>query len=244
MRTDFHHKIQRSATWLLVLIPLAFGCSMVFATVYTANFDDLSGGFVGASFSDGGLTFSDLDGRLPGVPLTSYEFAIQPSTGLPPPFSSPNVLAFNAYGIGGSGAFGRFGSAWIDFSGIGTSASMDVFEGVPPPGEDSWKNTLSLEAWNGSTMVASVSTSFANSSTTQESSLVLNNVAPFDRLELYSSGPVDYGILLIDVDNVSVTTVPEPSELSLLTLGLVGGIYLRRMQPKNISKLRQQRQSL
>lgn len=229
MKTDFHHEIQRSATWLLVLIALAFGRPMLHATVYTANFDDLSEGFYATSFSDGGLKFSDLDERIPDTP-GPYNFTIDATTTatLPPPFSPPNVMTTEGYAPGPGISFGRFGSAWIDFSGIGSSASLDVFW-VLPGGPDNYaQNTLSLEAWNGSTMVASVSTSLAQVYTIQESSLVLNNIAPFDRLELNSSGPVDYGVSFLALDNVSVTAVPEPKELSLLTVGLVAVICLRK----------------
>lgn len=230
MKTDFHHEIQRSATWLLVLIALALGRLIVNATVYTANFDDLSEGFYATSFSDGGLTFSDLDERIPDTP-GPYYFTIDGTTAgdLPSSFSPPNVMTTEGYVPGPGVSQGRFGSAWIDFSGVGSSASMDVFASIPPLGlGDYTQNTLSLEAWNGSTMVASVSTTFAQVYTIQESSLVLNNIAPFDRLELVSSGPVDYGVSFIDLDNLSVTAVPEPKGLSLLTVGLVAIICLRR----------------
>lgn len=222
MRTSFYRQMWRNGIWLRPLIALAFGHSLAYATIYTATFDDLGEGPVGTSFSDGGLTFSDIDERIPEPSIYSFDID-QATATLPPPFSPPNVLTFGGYIPGPECAFGRFGSAWIDFSGIGSSASLDVFSLAGYP-----QNTLSLEAWDGSTMVASVSTSFANPNTIQYSSLALNNVAPFDRLELVSSGPVDYGVSFIDLDNVSVTTVPEPNGLSLMILGFVTAICLRR----------------
>lgn len=201
---------------------------MVFATTTnTATFDDLREGSVGTSFSDGGLTFSDLDMRVPGQSV--YPFVIDQATGtLSSPFSAPNALGFGGYGLGPAASFDRFGSAWIDFSGTGSSASLNVFSLYTPGGDNISQNTFSLEAWNGSTMVASVSTSFTTQSGVQSRSLVLSSVAPFDRLELYSSGPVDDGVSFILVDNVTVTVVPEPKGLSLLALGLVAGICVRK----------------
>ena len=197
------------------------------ATTYTATFDDLSEGSMGMSFSDGGLTFSSLDMREPGV--SAYPFVIDQANGtLSSPFSSPNALGFGGYGLGAPGSFDRFGSAWIDFSGVGSSASLNVFSLYTPGGDDISKNTVSLEAWNGSTMVGSVSTSFTTQSGIQSHSLVLSGISPFDRLELYSSGPVDDGVSFLLVDNVAVTVVPEPKGLSVLALGLVAGVSLRR----------------
>lgn len=229
--TTFYNGIQRTAISSLTLVSLAFGClSGLAATTYTAAFDDLSEGSVGTTFSDGGLTFSSLDMRVPGESI--YPFVIDQATAtLPSPFSSPNALGFGGYVVGPSASFQRFGSAWIDFSGIGSSASLQVFAEYVPFGDDITKNSLSLEAWNGSTMVASTSTSFTTQSGVQEHSLALSGVAPFDRLELYSSGPVDDGVSFILVDNVSVTVVPEPKGLALLPLGIVAGICLRRRTP-------------
>lgn len=217
-----------SALWFLALAALFFGSSIVYAAqTNTATFDDLSEGSVGTSFSDGGLTFSDLDMRVPGQSV--YPFVIdQANSTLSSPFSAPNALGFGGYVVGPSAAFQRFGSAWIDFSGSGSSASLQVFAEYVPFGDDITKNTLSLEAWNGSTMVSSVSTSFTMQSGVQEHSLVLSGVVPFDRLELYSSGPVDDGVSFILVDNVTVTVVPEPKVLPLLAMGLVVGICVRK----------------
>ena len=185
--------------------------------VYTANFDDLSEGAEGPTFSDGGLNFSGLETREPNFP-SDYFYIDEATATLSAPFTAPNALAFDGYAIGPSAGFGRFGSCWIDFNGVGSSASLDVFSFAPYGLLDYSQNTLSLEAWNGTTLVATASTSFANQLGIQERSLVLSNIAPFDRVELISSGPVDYGASFILVDNVSVTTVPEPTALLMLPL--------------------------
>ena len=239
MRTALHRRMRRSVLWLLALVVPASGSWIVCAApTYTATFDDLSEGSVGTSFSDGGLTFSDLDMREPGV--SNYPFAIDQADGtLSSPFSPPNALGFGAYEVGPMASFDRFGSAWVDFSGVGLSASLDVFSEYFSGEGNISQNTLSLEAWNGSIMVASTSTTFTTQSGVQEHSLALSGVAPFDRLELYSSGPVDDGVSFILVDNVTVTVVPEPSNLPLLTLGLVGGICLRwRAKVRDVAPVR------
>lgn len=192
--------------------------------VYTATFDDLSEGTASTTLSDGGLTFSTLDTRVPGSNPPGI-FVVDTATAtLPAPFSSPNALTFGGYVPGPSSAFGRMGSCWIDFSGVGTSASLDVFGfGLGTTAG----NALSLEAWNGTTLVASDSGSLTVAPGVQSFSLTLNDIAPFNRLELVSSGSVQSGVSVIMIDNVSVT-VPEPKVLLFLPLALVAGLCIRQ----------------
>jgi hypothetical protein len=198
------------------------------ADVLTANFDTLQEGMAAEVFSDGGLTFSSLDYRSadvdpPGVFVV--EWATQT---LLPPFSSPNVLCPGGPAFGPYTGFARFGSAWIDFDGVGVAASLDVFTLLVAGSVDHTQNILSLEAWEGPNLVTSSSVSFTEGLIHRHLSLV--SPASFDRLRLNASGPVDDGVLLLVFDNVTVTLVPEPTTASLsgLTVGIVGFVFLRR----------------
>lgn len=196
--------------------------------IYTANFDDLTEGTFGTTLTDGGLTFSDLDQNFSGLNPPGT-FVIENASGvLSAPFTPPNALGFGGYVPGPGAAFGRFGSCWIDFNGVGSAASLDLFTIGPFA-------TLSLEAWNGSTMVASVSGTFNTTGGVQSLELGLIDVAPFDRLEVVSSGPDLSGSGIQGLngasgllfDNVTVTTIPEPTALLLLPQALVAGLCLR-----------------
>jgi hypothetical protein len=234
----FQNRLFRCVLLLLALVCFSWLDSSAYGLqVFTATFDDLTEGTQGYSISDGGLTFSALDTRLgsrPGV------FSIDQANGnLPSPMSPPNALNFGLVDNSPFGAFDRFGSAWIDFGGLGSAASVDVFSLYAPGGDDISKNSLALEAWDGTTLVVSTSVSFTTQLTVQYRMLSLTGVT-FDRLRLISSGPVDNGVAFIMLDNVSVTLVPEPAPALLLSLSLVVGLCFRKLpaaRPNKIARL-------
>ena len=89
-----------------------------------ASFDDLLAGSAGTSFTDGGITFSNLDQRaFGGAGSFGIVSTTQVLTGLTP----PNYLTFGIFSTGAQTTFGRLGSADILFSGQASSASMDAF---------------------------------------------------------------------------------------------------------------------
>jgi hypothetical protein len=183
--------------------------------VLTANFDSMAEGVAGTTFTDGGITFSNLDRRFPGQPAPN-NFTIEWTTSnYLPGFTQPNFLTFGAYTPGGAAAFsiGRFGSADIDFSGMATSVTMDIY-GV---GQTS-SNTLTLEGIFGGNVVASDTVDFL-SGTHGVLYRPMSISGMFDSLRLVAAGPDDFGIVAFGMDNVNVTLVPEPAAATLLLIG-------------------------
>ena len=191
--------------WIVSFICLVYHLPGRGADVLTANFDTLQEGIPLQVLSDGGLTFSTLDNRVGDFNPPGRFTADWADGYLLPPFSSPNVLAPGGYSSGGRIGFPRFGSAWIDFDGTALAASLDVF--TPPPDGTHSQNILSLEAWQGPVLVTSSSVSFTDGLRYHRLNLV--SPAPFDRLRLNASGPVDHGVLFAVFDNVSVTLRPQ-----------------------------------
>ncbi|MGD0252703.1 MAG: hypothetical protein ABSC01_08395 [Verrucomicrobiota bacterium] len=210
-----------------------FNCVPAQASIYlTANFDDLTEGSEGSSFSDGGISFSDIDERI--LNSTVNTFDIQATTANLPGFSPPNYLTFEGFvpGDTDSFGFGRFGSANIGFSGIGSFASMDIF-GFGT----SSANTLTLEALLGGNVVDTDTVTFYSSS----SGVVyrpLTVSGTFDSLQLVAVGPDNNGTDFFGMDNVNITIVPEPSASALLCCGLAGIIFrFLGFRAENIKRL-------
>jgi len=182
------------------------------AVVLTANFDGMTEGIAGTAFTDGGITFSSLDQRVPGQPVPNL-FAIEATTFPLTGFTPRNYLTFGTNSPGNGFGFGRFGSANIDFSGMATSVTMDIF------GFGSTSaNTLTLEGIFGGNVVASDTVNFLGDPISIVY-LPLSISGMFDSLRLVAAGPFDSGVVLFGMDNVNVTLVPEPAAATLLLIG-------------------------
>ena len=218
-------------TTTLALLICFFNFGTARASVFlTANFDDLGEGSEGSSFSDGGITFSDIDERIPDTPGGTFD--IEATTATLPGFSAPNYLTFEGYvpGLNNGYGFGRFGSADIGFSGTATSASMDIF-GF---GKSS-TNTLTLEALLAGTVVDTDTVTFQGSlSTVLYRPLAVSGT--FDSLQLVSAGTYELGTSFFGMDNVRITIVPEPSAAALLGCGLAGIAFRRLVSKRTTSK--------
>lgn len=193
------------------------------AEIYlTANFDDLTEGSQGGSFSDGGISFFNLDERIPEAPAYGT-FTIQATTADLPGFSPPNYLTFGGYVPGDTSGFGfgRFGSASIAFPGTALSASMDIF-GFG----DSSLNTLTLEAMLGDNVVDSDTVTFYNTSL-YIVYLPLSVSGMFDGLKLVAAGSDNNGTDFFGMDNLNVTIIPEEPVSVLLCYGLSGFLVFR-----------------
>jgi hypothetical protein len=191
----------------MFLALLIWGLSLqIHAQVLLAGFDDLTMGFVGKSFTDGGITFSNLDMR--GGP--SRTFAIQTSLKDTPGFSPPNYLIFGAYSPQPGFLLTRFGSLDITFSGEATAATVYAHT-------VSSANILTLQAFQNGNVVAA-ETLFASEASSGFAPLTV--LGEFDRLRLVASGAYDNGAILLGIDNVSVTIIPEPHINGLVAAGL------------------------
>ena len=178
------------------------------AEVLLANFDDLTMGSVGKSFTDGGITFSNLNTA--GGP--SRSFAIQVgSDGAS--FSPPNYLVFGIYSPQPGLLLGRFGSMDITFAGEATTVSLDVFARMGITGE----NFLTLQGLNAGGVVAS-DTVIISYWYPYDGPLSVSG--DFDSVRLVASGQYSQGTVMLGVDNVSVTIIPEPKTVGLLCVGV------------------------
>ena len=166
-------------------------------------------GFVGKTFTDGGITFSNLDTR--GGP--SHTFAVQVgSDGVG--FSPPNYLVFGIYSSQAGLLLARFGSMDISFAGEATTVSLDVYAST---GLFTWENSLTLQGLKAGDVVAS-ETVLASQYWPYDG--LLNVSGDFDRVRLVASGQYDQGAVMLGVDNVSVTIVPEPHTNGLVAAGI------------------------
>lgn len=207
------HIVCHVFTIVLSLIGVLVWSAPAKAIPLTATFDSFSEGDSFFSFTDGGITFSNLDERLPGP--TPGHFSIESTTNslLGPTFSPPNYLTTEGFTPGPGASFGRFGSTLITPNISGTAASLDIFGFGGSP------NTLTLEALLNGSIVASDSISFGSVHTVMSWNLTVSNTL-FDRLNLVATGPKDDGVVFIGIDNLSIAPVPEPSTLYLLLLGI------------------------
>jgi len=175
------------------------------AEVLLANFDDLAVGSVGNSFTDGGITFANLDTRGGFYKNFSIQL-VSAGTG----FSAPNCLGFgqpNSYP-------GRFGSMDISFSGEATSVSLDVFATMSLPGLE---NLLTLQGLKSGSVVDS-QTVLASYWAPYDGPLSI--FGDYDSIRLIASGEYSQGTVMLELDNVSVTIVPEPRAVGLFCVGL------------------------
>lgn len=181
-----------------------------------ANFDSFSEGDVFDTFTDGGITFSNVFRH-----QTSYtNFAIENASNgeLGGNFSSPNVLGFGGYVPGGGVAFGAFGG--LTFSaGNATSAGLDLWTFPLNMGG----NTITLTGYKQGQVVNSDSYLVPTFSTSILYHRFDLSNDDYDLFKLTSDGPSVQGDSFIDIDNVQVQTsaVPEPAVVAGLGLGLL-----------------------
>ena len=187
--------------------------------VLIADFDDLPVGSLGNSpFTDGGITFSNLDTRGGFYNRFSIQL-VSAGSG----FSAPNCLGF---GQPNSNP-GRFGSMDISFSGEATTVSLDVFATMSLPG---WENLLTLQGLNGGGVVDSQTVLVSYWTPFDGQLRIFGN---YDSVRLIASGEYSQGTVMLELDNVTLTVIPEPQTVCLLCVGLA--FFCRRFRHVNTS---------
>ncbi len=197
------------------------GANLAEALPLVATFDQISEGKTFASFTDDGITFSNLNRYgLEG------DFVIESGTSAENGafFSPPNYLSTGGFIPGLGESFGRFGSADITFGDDATFASLDLFT------SSGFDNVLTLNASLDGTLVASDTITLPLTGTGVSHQTLSISGVTFDHLQLVSSGPANDGASFIGIDNVAIdtlTSVPEPATLLLLGSGLAGFLLVR-----------------
>jgi hypothetical protein len=167
-----------------------------------ATFDDLSEDWIGASFTDGGIYFYDLDNRLDPDPWFCIEWASENLGQYAPYFTPPNALSWTILQIGPLTGFFRCGEFRFSpvLGGVRNYASLELWDYSPVGG-----NTVTLEAYMGTQLVNSASITILPRPPVHHYTLQVSGV-PFDNLRLKGSGSYQQGCWFGPVDTVVVTS--------------------------------------
>ena len=206
-----------------MIVAIAAIAAVASANAELAHFDDLQEGGFFPTLVNGGITFHDYDARFPGVPPPN-QFCIEDAsgdlTGMPG-FSPNNTLGFFGYSPGTGTAFSRIGEIWFDAAVPGIEASLELFVTTEPG------NIVTLEAYSGGSVVASDVVDLSFTPFMEHFTMSVTG-ATFDTLRLVGEGPQNDGTFFAVVDNVSITTVPEPGTFIALGAGLALLAFKRR----------------
>jgi hypothetical protein len=212
--------------------------SLASADVFS-NFEDLSEGFLGATFTHNGVTYRDVNNvsgfYADGVPFGPTDNGDQSiiERALPlyndfPTYGSPvNSMTFgNTFVTGDNLSIGALASVWMDVAGGGSAATFDIafYENGP------WGGIVyHLDAVKNGVVVASDTYTLSDlggrdNPAWQELSV---SGAEFDSLHLYGIKNGNYTVPRGMIDDLSITAVPEPTSLAMV--GVVGaGLIARR----------------
>ncbi len=218
--------------------------AMSTAGTSVSNYDDLSEGFYGNSFSYNGVNYSqvnNVDGVFPdgstftaggGITGLGDDIIVENATLLYNDFpdfgSGPNGLTFGAAFINGDNvSLGAISTVTMGLDQNATSASLEMayFENGP------WGGIVyHLDAFNGGDLVASDSFTIADGGGRDNIAFATLSVggAEFDTLQLYATFGNDFTAPRILLDNLTLTSVPAPSALALLGMGAMGVSRRRR----------------
>lgn len=212
---------------LLALLAALGTASAVFAE--TATFDDLAEGSPTKTFTDGGITFSNLFTDQPdGSTIFTIEDASATYAGSPG-FSPNNVLNFGGYAPGDTTSFSPFTSFDMSTGNIEHAISMDLFiyDFRFPDFANNVGKTLTLELYREGSLVGSTSLDFTlhGEDLWYHDKLALSGM-DFDSARLVASGASN-NLFFANVDNVRFGAVPEPATMAGLALG-AGLLFKRR----------------
>ena len=213
--------------------------SLASADVFS-NFEDLSEGFLGSTFTHNGVTYRDVnnvsgfyaDGAPFGPTDNGDQVIIENATiAYPtlPGYGSPiNSLTFgSAFITGDNLSIGALASVWMDVAGGGSAATFDIafYENGP------WGGIVyHLDAVKNGVVVASDTYTLSDlggrdNPAWQELSV---SGAEFDSLHLYGIKNGSYTVPRGMIDDLSITAVPEPTSLAMTAIVGAGLIARRR----------------
>jgi hypothetical protein len=180
------------------------------ARAQLANFDSLPEGLTATTFTDGGITFSNLDRRIPGEPVP-FPFAIDTIQdgsfdGLP--YSPPNVLGFGGFSEGPGVYFFGFGSFEMSTGGLAGSVSLDLFDSGSRP-----RNVIRMEALLDGQTVGSTEVDIPRDLYFHHFTLSLSGVT-FNRLRVIA-GPQDNSVIVAVIDNVQIGPASQPCRVDV-----------------------------
>jgi hypothetical protein len=182
----------------------------------TATFDDLSEGYWASSFTDGGITISDLSwytddiGLVPGFVVEG----VGAQYNLGSAFTRPNGLSSCGHSPGDGYGYSRFGSAKITCGMKATAGGIDIFT-YP---RDYETNILKLQAIANGTVVASSTIRFNDGLGYHR--LAVSGTT-FDYMQMVASGANNQGTVFILMDNITMTPIPEPASALLIGAGFL-----------------------
>ena len=169
------------------------------AAAEVADFDGLPEGTAATTITDGGITFSNLNPAVGGVPVFSIERADGELAGSPG-FTPRMALTVGGHAPGPAAIFGFTMSFEMSTGRIADSASIEVHEIFGSAG-----NTIALEALFGGAVVASDVRMLTGAFGVQHHSLAVSGVV-FDRVRVVGGGPSDEGAFFALFDHVVIAT--------------------------------------
>ena len=203
------------------------------ALAQTSNYDDLTEGFLGTSYSYNGVNYHSVNGVSGVFPDGSTftpadggdQLIIENATLLFndfPAWGSPNnVMTFGTTYVNGDNlSLGAFAQVTMDLDQVSDSASVEMvfYENGPWGGIE-----FHLDALSGGGVVAS--DSFVLSDLGGRDNIAFNTLsvggAQFDSLHMYATYGGDFSLPRLMIDDLTVTPVPTPATAVLLGLGAV-----------------------
>ncbi len=221
-------------------VSVVLGLALVAVGAQANIFEDYEGlteGFLGSSFTNNGVTYRDVNavtGFQPdGSPFTQADLGDQVIVEDAsvfyndfPGFGSPvNALTFGSSFVPGENlSIGALASVYMDIDQVSTAASFNIayYENGP------WGDIVyHLDAIDNGNVVASDSFTISNLGGRDNATYQTMSVsgASFTTLHLYATLNGDYVAPRGMIDNLNITTVPEPASLTALALG---GLLLKR----------------